>query len=92
MGLDDPAVLLRLVTAEDLLLRSQLMSSQGEKSPSRPGKASGEPNSKTAQQVCVHVVPLFVGAETTMSSGLYSNPSHRVLSSMKLRCTCTNLA
>ncbi len=55
------------------------MSSHGERSESRSG-SSGVWKINSAQIICVQVVPHLGGVLITMSSGLSSKPSHRLLS------------
>ena len=60
------------------------MSSHGEISASaRPN--SNPSNTSIAHSVCIHVVPLFAGALMTMLSARNGNPSHRALSSTRVR-------
>jgi hypothetical protein len=55
------------------------MSSQGERFESRSG-SSGLCRMRSAQIICVHVVPHLGGVLMMMSSGRGSKPTHRALS------------
>ena len=79
VGLDEPAVGLRVEIGDHVVARAVSMSSHGEMRSSGCSKVVVW-NTSSAQIICIHVVPHFGGVQMTMSPGRNSKPSQRALS------------